>query len=114
MRSHKIPTPKSRRIIKGASNSPLSSFLVNSIVQRCSLEESRLDLQFEDGNARRRDYWRRANEALKGKEEASGVKIISMLTMSYFILLIEMGWWVKDRVLIELIDFWYFWESWSA
>ena len=33
-----------------------------------------MDIRFETGNARVQDYWRRANKALKEKEEASGGK----------------------------------------
>ena len=72
MQSHKIPIKKSKRIIKGASKSPLSSIAGNSKVQRRCTKESRLDIRHEDGNARIRDYWLRANQALKEKEEASG------------------------------------------
>jgi DNA-binding transcriptional MerR regulator len=72
MQSHKIPIKKTKRIVKGASKSPLSSIAGNSKVhQRCT-KESKLDIRREAGNARIRDYWHRANQALKEKEEASG------------------------------------------
>lgn len=72
MQSHKIPIKKSKRIIKGASKSPLSSIAGNSRVHRRCTKESRLDIRHENGNARIRDYWLRANQALKEKEEALG------------------------------------------
>lgn len=72
MQNHKNPVPKSRRIIKGASKSPLSSIQGNARVRRRCTKEQRLDIRFEDGNARKQDYWRRANEAMKEKEEAVG------------------------------------------
>lgn len=72
LQKHRMPTPKSRRIIKGASKSPLSSISGNSKVHRRSLRESRVDVRFEDAQARRRDYWRRANIALKEAELARG------------------------------------------
>lgn len=56
LQKHRIPTPKSRRIIKGASKSPLSSISSNSKIHRRSLKESRVDVRFEDTQARRRDY----------------------------------------------------------
>jgi hypothetical protein len=72
MQSHKIPIKKTKRIVKGASKSPLSSIAGNSKVhQRCT-KESKLDIRRKAGNARIRDYWHRANQALKEKEEASG------------------------------------------
>jgi hypothetical protein len=72
MQSHKIPIKKSKRIIKGASKSPLSSIAGNSrVVRRCT-KESMMDIQKESGDARIRDYWHRANQALKEKEEAQG------------------------------------------
>lgn len=69
---HRIPNPKSRRIIKGASKSPLSSISGNSRAHRRALTDSRVDVRFEDAQARRRDYWRRANNALKEAEIAKG------------------------------------------
>ncbi|CAG8349793.1 unnamed protein product [Penicillium salamii] len=57
MQKHKNPVSKSRLIIKGASKSPLS-----------------VDIRFDIRSTRVQDYWRRANEALKEKEEASGGK----------------------------------------
>ena len=72
MQSHKIPVKKSKRIIKGASKSPLSSIAGNSKVYRRCTKESKMDIRQESGNARIRDYWHRANQALKEKEEASG------------------------------------------
>jgi hypothetical protein len=72
MQSHKIPIKKSKRMVKGASKSPLSSIAGNSKFHRRYTKESRLDIRHEDGNARIRDYWLRANQALKEKEEASG------------------------------------------
>ncbi|KAJ5865434.1 uncharacterized protein N7529_007350 [Penicillium soppii] len=72
MQSQNIPIKKTKRIVKGASKSPLSSIAGNSKVhQRCT-KESKLDIWREAGNARIRDYWHRANQALKEKEEASG------------------------------------------
>lgn len=74
MQNHKIPTPKSRRIIKGASKSPLSSIQGNSKIRRRCTDESKVDIRFDLRTARVSDYWRRANEALKEKEEALGGK----------------------------------------
>ncbi|CAG8083025.1 unnamed protein product [Penicillium nalgiovense] len=72
MQSHKIPIKKSKRMVKGATKSPLSSIAGNSKVYRRCTKESKLDIRHEAGNARIRDYWHRANQALKEKEEASG------------------------------------------
>lgn len=72
MQSHKIPIKKSKRMVKGAAKSPLSSIAGNSKVYRRYTKESKLDIRHEAGNARIRDYWHRANQALKEKEEASG------------------------------------------
>lgn len=72
MQSHKIPIKKTKRIVKGASKSPLSSIAGNSRVQRRYTKETKKELRDESANARIRDYWRRANEALKEKEEAVG------------------------------------------
>ncbi|CAG7999756.1 unnamed protein product [Penicillium salamii] len=74
MQKHKSPLSKSRRIIKGASKSPLSSIQGNSKIRRRCTDESRVDIRFDIRSARVQDYWRRANEALKEKEEASGGK----------------------------------------
>lgn len=72
MQKHKIPVKKSRRIIKGASKSPLSSIAGNIRVHRRAANENRVEIRREIGNARIRDYWYRAQQALKEKEEASG------------------------------------------
>jgi hypothetical protein len=72
MQSHKIPVKRSKRIIKGASKSPLSSIAGNSRVHRRCTKETKLDIGNESAHARIRDYWLRANQALKEKEEASG------------------------------------------
>lgn len=73
LQSHKMPTPKSRRILKGASKSPLSSISGNARVQRRSHLESRADIRFEDDVAIRRDHWRCAHEAFQEKQNASGI-----------------------------------------
>lgn len=72
LQKHRIPNPKTRRTIKGAPKYPLSSISGNSKTQPRSLTESRVDVRFEDGSARRRDYWRHANIALKAAELAKG------------------------------------------
>jgi len=74
IQNHKSPTPKSRRIIKGASKSPLSSIQGNSKIRRRCTDESRVDIRFDMRTARVSDYWRRANQALKEKEEVLGGK----------------------------------------
>ncbi|CAG8206862.1 unnamed protein product [Penicillium salamii] len=74
IQKHKNPVPKSRRIIKEASKSPLSSIQGNSKICRRCTDKSRVDIRCDLRSARVQDYWRRANEALKEKEEASGDK----------------------------------------
>ncbi|CAG8123274.1 unnamed protein product [Penicillium salamii] len=74
MQKHKNPVPKSRRIIKGASKSPLSTIQGNAKLRRRCTDESRQDIRFDLRNARISDYWRRANQALREKEEAAGGK----------------------------------------
>ena len=72
IQQHKILIPKSRRIIKGTSKSPLSSIQNNLKIRRRCIDESRQDIRFDLRTTRISDYWRRANEALKEKEEAIG------------------------------------------
>ncbi|CAG8370298.1 unnamed protein product, partial [Penicillium salamii] len=57
-----------------ASKSPLSSIQGNSKICRRCTDKSRVDIRCDLRSARVQDYWRRANEALKEKEEASGDK----------------------------------------
>ncbi|CAG8293704.1 unnamed protein product [Penicillium salamii] len=52
MQKHKNPTPKSRRIIKGTSKSPLSSIQGNSKIRRRYTDESRVDIRFDIRSAR--------------------------------------------------------------
>ena len=46
----------------------MSSISSNSRAYRCALTDSRVDVWFKDSQARRRDYWRRANVVLKESE----------------------------------------------
>ena len=70
-------------MVKGAAKSPLLSIAGNSKVYRRYTKESKLDIRHEAGNARIRDYWHRANQALKEKKRHQGIEIILMLIVSY-------------------------------